>query len=114
MFLNKRKFGSFGEDKAIQYLQNNNYDIIERNFYCRQGEIDIIAKDNDKNEIVFIEVKTRNNFIFGKPVDAVDTFKQKHIWKSAKYYLYKYNMLNSFIRFDVIEIHTENNHIYIN
>ena len=52
----KKKLGNLGEEIATKYLEKHNFKIIKRNFYCRQGEIDIIAKD--KEEIVFIEVKT--------------------------------------------------------
>ena len=53
----KKELGNIGEQIAAEYLENNNYQIIKRNFYCKNGEIDIIAKDN--NEFVFVEVKTR-------------------------------------------------------
>jgi putative endonuclease len=98
----KQERGKIGEDLAVKYLENIGYKIIERNFYCRQGEIDIIAKD--KNEMVFVEVKSRTNYNYGMPVDAVTTIKQKHIEKSTKYYLYKNKIENSFVRIDVIEV----------
>lgn len=79
------------------------YEIIDRNFSCRQGEIDIIAKD--KEEYVFIEVKTRSNLCFGRPIEAVDNYKQKHIFKSTRYYLHIHKLDNAFVRFDVIEIY---------
>ena len=50
----KKEFGNTGEDIATEYLEKQGYIILERNFYCKQGEIDIIAKD--KNEVVFVEV----------------------------------------------------------
>jgi len=53
------RIGSFGEDKAIAYLQNSHYQIIQRNFQRKWSEIDIIAKDKKTKELVFIEVKTR-------------------------------------------------------
>ena len=59
----KKKLGNLGEQIATEYLEKKNCKIIERNFYCKQGEIDIIAKD--KNEIVFVEVKTRMGINFG-------------------------------------------------
>lgn len=98
----KKELGNLGEQIAVEYLEKNNYQIIKRNFYCRQGEIDIIAKD--KKEIVFIEVKTRSNIYFGKPSEAVNHIKQKHIYKSAQYFLYKTNSLERLTRFDVIEV----------
>ena len=93
-------------------LEKQNCKIIARNFYCRQGEIDIIAKD--KEEIVFFEVKTRHNEIFGSAVDAVDNLKRKHIVAAAKYYLYSKKLINNFIRFDVIEVYIKKNGIFIN
>lgn len=89
------------------YLEQIGYRIIERNFNCRQGEIDIIAKD--KNEYVFIEVKTRSNICFGRPKDAVNEYKQKHIYQSTRFYLYLHGLSNVFVRFDVIEVYFFNN-----
>lgn len=100
----RRELGIWGENIAIRYLQKNDYIIIERNFSCRQGEIDIIAKDTNKNELVFFEVKTRTNNKYGTPVDAVNKLKRNHICKCAEYYIYKYKLYKVFIRFDIIEI----------
>lgn len=68
------KYGILGEDLASNYLENIGYKIIERNFLCKQGEIDIIAKDKD--EYVFIEVKTRSNRCYGRPSEAVNKLKK--------------------------------------
>ena len=73
----KKEFGNKGEDIAIEYLEKRGYIILERNFYCRQGEIDIIAKD--KNEIVFIEVKSRSSIQYGCPSEAVNKQKIKEL-----------------------------------
>ena len=108
----KQELGKLGEQIAVEYLSKNKYQILERNFYCRQGEIDIVAKDKD--EIVFVEVKTRSNYNFGRPSEAVDYNKQKHIYRVAKYYLYKRNLLNLFVRFDVIEVLIENGKFNVN
>jgi putative endonuclease len=101
-----------GEDLACEYLKNNGYKIIERNFTARQGEIDIIALDKD--ELVFIEVKTRTSIKYGKPAEAVDSKKQKHLTKTAEYYLYSRNLENEFVRIDIIEIYIYNNKYKIN
>ena len=98
----KRDFGNTGENLATEYLEKQGYTILERNFYCKQGEIDIIAKD--KNEIVFIEVKSRSNKLFGIPLEAVTKQKIKHLFRTARYFLYKNKMINEYIRFDVVEI----------
>lgn len=98
----KNELGKTGEQIATEYVEKLGYKIIKRNFYCKQGEIDIIAQDNQ--EIVFIEVKTRSNIEFGKPSEAVNRAKLKHMYKTAQYFLYKSNFIKRFIRFDVIEV----------
>lgn len=100
--MQKKELGSCGEDVACNYLEKIGYKIIERNFLSRQGEIDIIAKDG--TEYVFVEVKTRSSNFYGKPAEAVNEVKKKHIYKTTKYYLYIHNLENAFVRFDVIEV----------
>lgn len=101
----RQELGRRGENIATKYLKKNNYIIIEKNFSCKQGEIDIIAQDIIKKELVFIEVKTRTNDKFGKPVEAVDVNKKKHLFKAIKYYLYSRNLENEYVRIDVIEVY---------
>ncbi len=103
--------GKEGENEASIYLQKLGYKIIQKNFRCKQGEIDIIAKD--KKEYVFIEVKTRQNLSYGAPCEAVDKHKQNHIWKVAKYYIYTHKLENAYIRFDVIEVYKRKDKFYI-
>lgn len=110
----KQIIGKLGEDLAYQYLQKNNYKIIERNFTCRQGEIDIVAKDNKKKELVLIEVKTRTNFKYGNPCEAVNKQKKKHIYYAGQYYIYKNRIKNIPIRLDVIEIYIKNGTYHLN
>lgn len=110
----KHEIGKLGEEIACSYLQKNNYKIIERNFYCRQGEIDIVAIDKIKREIVFVEVKTRTNNQYGRPAEAVNKVKQIHLQKCIKYYIYKNKLEKCLIRVDVIEIHICENKIRIN
>ncbi len=99
----RHEIGKLGEEIVTQYLNQKGYKIIERNFTCKQGEIDIICID--KKELVFIEVKTRTNDKFGKPVEAVDVNKKKHLFKAIKYYLYSRNLENEYVRIDVIEVY---------
>ena len=110
----KHSIGKLGENLACSYLIRNNYKIIERNFYCRQGEIDIIAKDLSSNELVFFEVKTRSNFRFGHPVDAVDNNKQEHLKRACQYYIFKNYLYKFFIRIDVIEVFVKTDNFRIN
>lgn len=102
--LSKQTIGRFGEDVACDYLEKNDYKILDRNFKCRQGEIDIVGYDKINNEVVFFEVKSRTNFNYGFPSEAVNKLKQKHILDSAKYYLYCKGLEDCFVRIDVIEI----------
>ena len=108
----RHEIGKIGEDLASQYLERLGYTIIERNFVAKQGEIDIVARD--KNELVFIEVKTRTNFLYGKPIDAVNDPKRKHLISTAKYYLYSKHLENEFVRLDVIEVYLKNDTYRIN
>lgn len=100
----KHDLGKSGEMFASKYLEKNGYNIIEMNFSCMQGEIDIIAYDNNSKELVFFEVKTRTNFNYGFPSDSVNNYKQRHILRSVEYYLYSRNVNDVFVRVDVIEI----------
>ena len=101
----RQEIGKWGENLACQYLQENNYKLVERNFLCRQGEIDIVAKDLSNGELVFFEVKTRSNFKYGNPADAVDKQKQRHMVQAIRYYLYKNDIQNVPIRVDVLEVY---------
>ena len=102
MYINQ-KLGKLGEDIISNYIQKQGYKILERNFECSQGEIDIIAKD--EKEFVFVEVKTRKSLKFGYPAEAVTNIKRKHMQKAAQYYLYKNKLNGRYVRFDVIEIY---------
>ena len=104
--------GKIGEELAVKYLKQIGYKIIERNFKCRLGEIDIIALE--KNEIIFIEVKTRTSIKYGHPADAVNENKQKHLIKSVKYYLYLRSLENEYVRIDVIEMYLYKNKYKVN
>lgn len=104
----KHEIGRWGEEKACEYLTQEGYDVLERNFSCSQGEIDIVAWEAKKKELVFIEVKTRTNRNYGSPIDAVNQPKQKHIYWAAQYYVYLHQIKETNIRFDVLEIYVRN------
>lgn len=106
--------GKYGEDVVEEYLLNNNYLIIYRNFRCNFGEIDVVANDVAKDEIVFIEIKTRNNNNYGVPAESVTKIKKRHILQTAKYFLHIYNLEKEFIRLDVIEVYITNTGYNIN
>ena len=99
--MNTREVGKLGENIAKSFLKKEGYKIIEENFWCRYGEIDIIAKEEEY--IVFIEVKLTTNNSFINPQEKVDYTKRKHLIKVARYYLSKHQKEFNF-RFDVVAI----------
>ena len=83
--MNNIEFGKLGEEKAIEFLKKNGYKILERNYKTKIGEIDIIAIK--KKKIIFIEVKTRSSYNFGRPEEAVNEKKLRKIESVAQIYL---------------------------
>ena len=101
--MNKRVIGDGNEDLVCNYLKSQGLKIIARNFRCRQGEIDIIARD--KEYLCFIEVKFRNSSDYGQPQEAVNYYKQRKISKVSRFYLYSKNLsFDTPIRYDVIAV----------
>ena len=94
--------GEKGEAIAETYLKKNGYRILESNFRCPLGEIDIVA--HDKDELVFVEVKTRRSEKLGYPEQAVGIKKQKKISQLASFYLQKKNLTDAKARFDVVAV----------
>ena len=87
---------------AKQYLVQKGYKIVKTNFSCKIGEIDIIAQDKDT--LVFVEVKARNTAKFGLPRESVTVQKQYKIRRMSQLYLQRYSNFDQKIRFDVIDI----------
>lgn len=110
-FYNKNT-GKIGEEEVCRYLIKSDYEILQRNFLCKSGEIDIIAIDRD--EYVFIEVKTRTSKGYGTPAESVDNNKQMHLINATRYFVYKNSLENKNIRFDVIEVYINKNIKLIN
>jgi putative endonuclease len=94
--------GQKGEELAISRLKKLNYKILEKNFKCPLGEIDIIARDS--NILVFVEVKTRASKDFGGPAAAVDARKQRQLSRVALTYLNQKKLFNVPARFDVVAV----------
>lgn len=99
--LNKA-IGNYGENLAKEYIKSRGFIILEENFSCNLGEIDIIAKDN--NYICFIEVKTRYSRKYGSPLESINKPKQKKLYKIAQYYICSKHIHKSYFRFDAIEV----------
>ena len=94
-------FGDLGEAFAMQFLKKKNYKLLDCNYKCKDGEIDIIARKN--GVYVFVEVKTRSTD-FMLPQEAVNVDKENNIFETAKHFMRSYALKNVNYRFDIIEI----------
>lgn len=102
---NNRKTGSRYEEQAAVFLEKQGFKILEHNFRCRSGEIDLIGRDG--SFLAFIEVKYRKTVGCGEPAAAVDYRKQKRICDTARYYLLTHGYGSGdgiSCRFDVVTI----------
>lgn len=99
--LSAYELGKYGEELASRYLKKNGYIILERNYKCIYGEVDIIAKNNDC--IVFVEIKTRKKIREIMPEDSIGYSKKQHLLKSAEYYISTLPDEVNY-RFDVVSI----------
>lgn len=96
------QLGKQGEEQARQFLQNKGYIILETNWRSGRAEVDIIAQTN--GTLIFIEVKTRTNYAFGYPEEAVHSAKEKMMAKAAEAYLYEKN-IDAELRFDIVAVY---------
>ncbi len=101
--MDTRGKGKAGEDLAAEYLVENGYTIISRNYQSRKGEIDCIA-ESPKGELVFVEVKWARDLSRGHPFTWVTRAKQKNIIAMARQYFADHNTAQQACRFDVIAI----------
>lgn len=97
----KRLLGNRGEELAVKYLKKRGFKILERNFRTPLGEVDIIAED--RQILVFVEVKTRSDDSFGHPFEAVDNRKRERMKRIALLYL-KDSGMERQVRFDVVSV----------
>ncbi|MBQ8973341.1 MAG: YraN family protein [Clostridia bacterium] len=100
--MNNQSKGALGEARAGQALTQMGFTILERNWRCPFGELDIIAREGDT--IAFIEVKTRSSRRFGAPAEAVNRTKRLHILRAAQTYLMQNDALDASCRFDIAEV----------
>lgn len=106
MSMAKQDEGRFGEEHAASFLRKKGYQIIDRNFRIRGGEIDLIAIEQDKGEktLVFIEVKTRTSDAYGTPLEAIGYYKLKTLIKAAQIYKMKHPGLPQLMRIDAVSV----------
>ena len=107
-----RRLGQTGERAAALFLRSKGYDILQRNFHSRYGEIDIIAKKGET--VSFVEVKTRGKNALDTPAASVDIFKRRKIIKTAQFYIINKQLINADFRFDVVEVELYGTHCKIN
>ena len=97
----QRLSGKKAEDAACSFLQRNGLSLIQRNYHCRHGEIDLIMQDSET--LVFVEVRYRSSTKYGSAAESVDGNKQRKLVFTANHYLQK-NPTNKPSRFDVIAL----------
>lgn len=101
--MNRRKEGAYYENLVAEYLKTQGYEILEKNYRCRIGEIDLIAKEGET--LVFVEVKYRRDDKMGNPQRGGRSKKQKKISMTASYYLMrKCGRMDIPCRFDVAAV----------
>jgi putative endonuclease len=98
----RQKLGRWGEDLATRHLQAADYAIVERNYRCTAGEMDIVTRLGD--EWVFVEVKTRRGDSFGLPEDAITPAKAARLLRVAESYLQEHGLLDVDWRVDLIAV----------
>lgn len=100
---NNRKTGTEQEERAAEYLESRGFRIVERNFRCAQGEIDMIGYDGEY--LVFVEVKYRSSSRYDTPLAAVGSAKMKKICRVADFYRYQAGIPQEVpVRYDVVGI----------
>ncbi|MFO8102248.1 MAG: YraN family protein [Dehalococcoidia bacterium] len=102
MFKDRKTTGAVGEKQAEKFLKKQGYKIIETNYRCKLGEIDIVARDKDT--IVFAEVRTKHNLEYGTPEESVNSAKQAKLIKLAEYYMQQHQGTAQFWRIDVVAV----------
>ena len=100
--MSSKEIGNMGEDIAEDFLVNNGYEILRRNFYSQYGEIDVIVKKD--GQIRFIEVKTRTNEKFGNPEDSVNKKKIDCMISTALCFLEEFSGKNQNWHLDLLSI----------
>lgn len=98
----KQILGRRGEDIAERYLRKKGYRLLQRNYRCPIGEVDLIALD--RRVIVFVEVKTRTDDSFGSPLESVHSLKQRRMIRAALFFLHQHRLHERAARFDVVGI----------
>jgi putative endonuclease len=100
--MERKTLGALGEQLAKDHLKKKGYKLIEANYRCHSGEIDIVARQKDC--LVFVEVRTKSSLEYGTPEESLSPTKQKHMIKSAYYYLQKHPKHPENWRIDLVAV----------
>ena len=98
----RSRLGRYGEDLAVRYLRDLGMEVLDRNWRCEHGEVDVVARDGDC--VVFCEVKTRRSSGFGEPVEAVTFAKAMRLRRLAAAYLRAHRPAAGRVRIDVVGV----------
>jgi putative endonuclease len=106
--LKRKDTGNLGEKLAAEFLKKKGYRVLETNYRCRLGEIDIIASQNDS--LVFFEVRTRSNLDLGSPEESITFKKMRNMEQTAEYYLQNHENFPDSWRIDVVAVEINADH----
>jgi putative endonuclease len=104
-YMNRDEVAKLGEELACKFLTKRGYRIRERNFHCRAGEIDIVAQQKDY--LVFVEVRTKSNLDFGSPEESITQRKKKKLVALALAYINAHEGLPPLWRIDVVAVEVD-------
>ena len=97
--------GAWGEGHARRYLEDRGYAVLDTNYRCRWGEVDIVARQGP--ELVFVEVRTRRGAAFGTPQESITAAKSRRLAATAQDYLQKHGLEQAEWRIDLVSIHLD-------
>lgn len=100
--MKRQEIGKLGEELARDLLKKKGYRILETNYRCPHGEIDIVARQKDS--LVFVEVRTKANLKFGTPAESITPTKRNHMRAAAYHYQQTHDKLPEFWRIDVVAV----------
>ncbi len=98
----RRALGQLGEELAVRHLQQRGYVIVERNYRCSYGEVDVVARDRDR--LAFVEVRARRGTAFGSPEESVTPQKQQRLVAVAREYLQAHDLIDVDWGIDVVAV----------
>ncbi len=98
----RRAFGAAGEERAAAWYREQGYEVLDRNWRCKEGELDLVVRR--RSEVIFVEVKTRRTDRFGIPAEAITPAKQRRLRVLAGQYLAATEVRAASLRFDVVSI----------